>query len=218
MLNLKLMLAAQTASGSRLHFSGDITWWVVLLIAVGAVGFSTWIYRSDLEGRTVKGLWLLPLLRGGAVLLAVMMFAGPGIQHRTSIGTTARVLMYVDASASMKATDEQMEMSRKLRILRRLGWLEGAADEFHVEDALDRLGQLRRLLVTMAADTPNNLPQYVKEGEALAQQAAKFLETVKLDGWTKAQLDAFKKGVLIPFQKVNPDRAGEDEKASFSVM
>ena len=218
MLNLKLMLAAQTTSGSRLHFSGDISWWVVLLIAAGAVGFSTWIYRSDLEGRTVKGLWLLPLLRGGAVLLAVMMFAGPGIQHRTSIGTTARVLMYVDASASMKATDEQMEMSRKLRILRRLGWLEGAADEFHVEDALDQLGQLRRLLVTMAADTPNNLPQYVKEGEALAQQAAKFLETMKLDGWTKAQLNAFKKGVLIPFQKVNPDRADEDEKASLLAL
>ena len=149
MIDWKLMLAAQTESGSRLHFSGDITWWVVLLFAAGAVGFSTWIYRSDLQGRAVKGLWLLPLLRGGAVLLAVMMLAGPGIKHRTSIGATARVLMYVDASASMKATDEQMETTRKLRILRRLGWLEGAADDFHVEDALNRLDQLRRLLITM---------------------------------------------------------------------
>ena len=58
-------------------------------------------------------------------MLVVMMLSGPVIQNRTSVGTTARVLMYVDASASMKATDEQMETQRKLRILRRLGWLEG---------------------------------------------------------------------------------------------
>ena len=90
-------------------------------------------------------------------MLVVMMLSGPVIQNRTSVGTTARVLMYVDASASMKATDEQMETQRKLRILRRLGWLEGGADEAAAGDALDRLGELRRVLTAMAADTANNL-------------------------------------------------------------
>ena len=83
-------------------------------IGLGAAGLATWIYRGDLRGRTTPGLWVLPVLRGFTVMLVVMMLSGPVIQNRTSVGTTARVLLYVDASASMKATDEQMETQRKL--------------------------------------------------------------------------------------------------------
>ena len=66
--------------------------------------------------RTTPGLRALPVLRGFTLMLVEMRASGPVIQNRTSVGTTARVLLYVDASASMKATDEQMETQRKLRI------------------------------------------------------------------------------------------------------
>jgi hypothetical protein len=143
-----------------------------------------------------------------------MMLAGPGIQHRTSIGTTARVLMYVDASASMKATDEQMELSRKLGILNRLGWLEGGENKMYAGNALARLGELKRVLTAMAVDTAKNLPQHVEKGETLAQQTAKHLEGMQIEGWTEEQLDAFKKEVLNPFLKVDPVQADVEDKAA----
>ena len=62
------MMAAQSVKGSHLHFSGDLTWWMALLIAIGAVVFAAWIYRGDLQGRTAKGLWLLPVLGGGGAV------------------------------------------------------------------------------------------------------------------------------------------------------
>ena len=218
MLNLKIMMAAKSVEGSRLHFSGDLAWWMALLIAVGAVVFTAWIYRGDLQGRTAKGLWLLPLLRGGAVLLVVMMLAGPVIQYRTSIGTTARVLMYVDASASMKATDEQMELPRKLGILSRLGWVEGGENEMKAGNVLAQLSELKRVLAVMASDTANNLPQHIKKGETLTQQIVKHLEGMQLGGWREDQLNTFKKEVLDSFLKVDPIQAGVEDKAALLAL
>ena len=191
---------------------------MALLIAVGAVMFAVWIYRGDLQGRTAKGLWLLPLLRGGAVMLVVMMLAGPVMQYRTSIGTTARVLMYVDASASMKATDEQMELSRKLGILNRLGWLEGGENEMKAGNVLAQLGELKRVLTVMASDMANNLSQHINKGETLAQQIVRHMEGMQFDGWREEQLVAFKREVLDSFLKVDPVQAGEEDKAALLAL
>ena len=218
MYSLDPMLAAKAAEGARLHFSGDLTWWLAVLIGLGAAGLAAWIYRGDLRGRTTPGLWVLPVLRGFTVMLVVMMLSGPVIQNRTSVGTTARVLMYVDASASMKATDEQMETQRKLRILRRLGWLEGGADEAAAGDALDRLGELRRVLTAMAADTANNLRNHVEQGELITKQAANYLEAMELDGWTDNELEAFKADLLDPFLKLDPEQADENDKANLLAL
>ena len=218
MHSLNPMLAANAVEGTRLHFSGDLTWWLAGLIGLGAAGLATWIYRGDLRGRTTPGLWVLPVLRGFTVMLVVMMLSGPVIQNRTSVGTTARVLLYVDASASMKATDEQMETQRKLRILRRLGWLEGGADEAAAGDALDRLGELRRVLTAMAADTANNLRNHVDQGELITKQAATYLEAIKLDGWTENELEAFKADLLDPFLKLDPEQADENDKATLLAL
>ena len=122
--HIGFILAAKTVEGTRLHFTGDFTWWMAAILAGVAALAAAWIYRGDIKGRVAPGLWMLPLLRVGAIVLVVMMLSGPVIQNHTSVGTTARVLLYVDASASMKATDEQMELPRKLRIIRQLGWIE----------------------------------------------------------------------------------------------
>ena len=156
----------------------------------------------DLSGRPARSHHAGPLgvavLRGFTLMLVVMMLSGPVIQTALG-GHHSSVLLYVDASASMKATDEQMETQRKLRILRRLGWLEGGADEAAAGDALDRLGELRRVLTAMAADTANNLPNHVDQGELITKQAATYLEAIKLDGWTENELEAFKADLLDPF-------------------
>ncbi|SVD93614.1 uncharacterized protein METZ01_LOCUS446468, partial [marine metagenome] len=34
-LSSKIMMAAQSVKGSHLHFSGDLTWWMALFIAIG---------------------------------------------------------------------------------------------------------------------------------------------------------------------------------------
>ena len=46
MYSLDPMLAAKAAEGARLHFSGDLTWWLAGLIGLGAAGLAAWIYRG----------------------------------------------------------------------------------------------------------------------------------------------------------------------------
>jgi hypothetical protein len=55
------------------------------------------------------------------VFLAILMLTGPVLHHRKVVGERGRVLVFVDASQSMKLTDEPMEVSRKLLAARRLG-------------------------------------------------------------------------------------------------
>ena len=81
--------------GTRLHFSGALTGWLAGLIGLGAAGLAAWIYRDDLRGRTT-GLGVARVARvhfdaGGDDVVRA------GDSNRTSVGTTARVLLYVDA-------------------------------------------------------------------------------------------------------------------------
>ena len=212
MFALNSILAIKSSEGSRFYFSGDLSWWVASLIALGAVAVVFWIYRADLVGRTIKGIWLLPVFRGVVILMLVMMLAGPAFQHRTSEGATARVLMYVDASASMKATDEQMETSRKLKIMRRLGWVEGGENEVNAADAVERLNQLRQVLTAMSADVSANLPDYIEKAKELARQTKESLKDVEAEGFGKKQLNLFNTEIAEPFYKVNPDQFDQADK------
>ena len=200
------IFAAQAVEDTRLHFSGDLSWWMALILAVIA-GVAAWVlYRSDLKGRTTPGLWILPLLRVGAVMLVVMMLSGPVVQRNTTVGNTARVLLYVDASASMKATDEQMELSRKLKIIRRLGWIQGEGGADPAGDALDRLVALRQALAQLESGTTRDSPEYVRQCQTIAQQAQDQLEALKLPGWDPDQARQFRDQVATPIQKLDPER------------
>ena len=127
--------------------------WLALPVALAAAGMAWGLYASELARRGKTGLWFLPLLRGLAVMFVVLMLTGPVIQTHREIGTRARLLLYVDSSASMKATDEQMELHRKLRIMRRLGWIKSDAADDHAAAALERLANLRNLLSSTRRDT-----------------------------------------------------------------
>ncbi|MDP7011064.1 MAG: VWA domain-containing protein [Verrucomicrobiota bacterium] len=207
------ILAAKTVEGTRLHFSGDFTWWMAVILAGGAALAAAWIYRGDIKGRMASGLWMLPLLRVGAIVLVVMMLSGPVIQSHTSEGTTARVLLYVDASASMKATDKQMELPRKLRIIRQFGWIEGDAPEEYAASALDRLRKLSLLLTKLESGTKRDVPENIRHCQAIVVQAMDDLKQLKLTSWTPDKMKLFREEIATPLQKLDPDQMTASEQA-----
>ncbi|MBL68743.1 MAG: hypothetical protein CMO74_09905 [Verrucomicrobiales bacterium] len=134
-----LMLAAAQPSNPgqpELHFAGDLTLPVALGLGAVFAGLSWWLYRRDLRGRAGWMLWVLPLLRVLAVLLLMGTMTGPVLVTRTPVGTTTRVMVFTDASASMTVADEQMDTDRKLRIMEQLGWLEADPDRNATDPAV----------------------------------------------------------------------------------
>ena len=128
------MLAADTMETGKpeLHFAGELSVAWALGLGVVLPVFAWWLYRRDLKGRAGWTLWVLPLLRGLLILALLGILTGPVLITKTSVGTTSRVLVFTDGSASMTAIDEQMEPDRKLRILSKLGWSEVVREENHL--------------------------------------------------------------------------------------
>ena len=216
--HIGIILAGKTVEGTRLHFSGDFTWWMAAILAGVAALAAAWIYRGDIKGRMVSGLWVLPLLRVIAIVLVVMMLSGPVIQNQTSVGTTARVLLYVDASASMKATDEQMELPRKLRIIRQLGWIEGDAPEEHAASALNRLSKLSLLLAKLESGPKRDMPENIRQCQAIVTQVMDELKQLTLIGWTPDKMKLFRDEIAIPLQKLDPEQMTVPEQALITSL
>jgi len=56
--HIGIILAAKTVEGTRLHFSGDFTWWMAAILAGVAALAAAWIYRGAIKGRVAAGLWM----------------------------------------------------------------------------------------------------------------------------------------------------------------
>ncbi|XAL98460.1 hypothetical protein OT109_12830 [Phycisphaeraceae bacterium D3-23] len=107
---------------TELRFAGSWPLWAVLALMLFA-GLAAWLlYRRELK-RGWMG-WLLPTLRALAVMLVVLMLAGPELVHTTGEEHRGQVLVLVDASRSMGVTDEQMPLGEKLLAAHRLGLTE----------------------------------------------------------------------------------------------
>ncbi len=107
-----------------LRFLGDWTlgWAIPTGLALSVV---TWrFYRRETRARQDSLSWFLPLVRALVVFLLFMILTGPVLNQRKIVGDLARLLILVDASKSMGVDDAQMELSRKLLIASRLGWLD----------------------------------------------------------------------------------------------
>ncbi len=89
----------------RLLFQGDLPLTITVALAAAVAAGLFWFYRRETSVLAQPLSWVLPLLRGAAIFLTLLMLAGPVLQHRTVTGNIPRVDVYIDASGSMLATD-----------------------------------------------------------------------------------------------------------------
>ncbi|MSR42926.1 MAG: VWA domain-containing protein [Pedosphaera sp.] len=189
---------------TELRFLGEFQLWQAFLLAVGLGAVAAWIYRRDTRGREGAASWLLPVLRGAAVFLVVMMLSGPVLQHRRASGQTARVLLYVDASASMATTDEAMEPARKLALARKLGWIGGARGEDRVLEASDQLARARQAAEGVRVlREPAEIKAGLQDFRSALEITAGRLERLGTARWPVATDTRFRRELLDPAQRLS---------------
>jgi hypothetical protein len=164
----------------NLRFMGDWNPWVGAAVAL-AMAFMAWmLYRRETRSNATRLRWMLPLIRMAVVFLAILMLTGPVLHHRKVVGERGRVLVFVDASQSMKLTDESMEVSRKLLEARRLGWLPPEALDTQLAESADALVRARRAAAGENAD-PARWREAARAFAAEAETAFGLLSRVKSD-------------------------------------
>ncbi len=95
---------------TALRFTGDHPAWMILLAALALALLMAWLYSRELrraQNPAGKRAWLLVLLRSLAVFIAVLTLAGPVLRHTTIDRHLNRVVLALDASSSMRLTDEE---------------------------------------------------------------------------------------------------------------
>ncbi|TWU18119.1 VWA domain-containing protein [Allorhodopirellula heiligendammensis] len=96
---------------ANLRFSSELPTWLILLGALSAGMIVMLLYLRETAKIDPPWSWLLPAMRGTAVVLACFLLAGPVWHHRHVIGNPARVVWAVDRSQSMSEQDSQTQVS-----------------------------------------------------------------------------------------------------------
>ncbi|MBV8880725.1 MAG: hypothetical protein JO332_12210, partial [Planctomycetaceae bacterium] len=177
----------------NLRFMGDWNPWVGAAVAVALAALAWVLYRRETRTNLTRLRWMLPVIRMLVVFLAVLMLTGPVLHHRKVVGERGRVLVFVDASQSMKLTDEPMDVARKLLTARRLGWLAPEALDTQLADSADALARGRRAAGGENAD-PAKWRESARAFAAEAEEAFRLLSGVKSDTGGAA---LERKGVLL---------------------
>lgn len=112
---------------TELRFNGELPLWLAIALALVGGLAAFLLYRREL--RSGWAGWLLPTLRALAVVLILMMLAGPELAHVTGEDYRGRVLVLVDSSQSMGVADWQMPLNEKLVLADRLGLIEVSGDQ-----------------------------------------------------------------------------------------
>ena len=96
-----------------LRFTGDWPPVPVFAVAIGLGLLMFFYYRRELRFHAGMARWVPALLRALAVFMIVMCLAGPILRHVTTFRQLGRVILMVDASASMSFTDEMPQANGK---------------------------------------------------------------------------------------------------------
>ncbi|MGV3486243.1 MAG: hypothetical protein ACO1RT_17625 [Planctomycetaceae bacterium] len=89
----------------RVYFQGEMSTIAVVIIAIAVAVAVAWYYSRETKALPLPHRWLLPLLRGFAIVLVIFMLAGPMVELRRQRGNIATVNVFIDASDSMKFRD-----------------------------------------------------------------------------------------------------------------
>ncbi|MFA6544443.1 MAG: hypothetical protein WCS99_08455 [Limisphaerales bacterium] len=196
-----------------LRFIGDWRLWGGLLVGLTLAVAAWLLYWRETRARSGVVRWVLPTLRALAVLLLVLMLTGPVLHHRNIIGEVARILLFVDASASMGITDQEMELPRKLFIAQQLGWL--ATNKF--DPGLRAASAALAGAQETAARAKPNLPapqfhEFVRGFATNTANAAESLGRVGTATWPQVatQLGRLGSELTAPSRKLAETSVGRD--------
>jgi len=196
-----------------LRFIGDWRLWGGLAVGLGLAAAAWLLYWRETRARSSAVRWVLPTLRAAAVLLLVLMLTGPVLHHRNIIGEVARILLFVDASASMSITDQEMELPRKLFIAQQLGWL--ATNKFD-PDLRAAAAALANAQETAARAKPN-LPapqfhEFVRGFTTNTANATESLGKVGTATWPQitGQVGKLNTELAVPSRKLAETAVGRD--------
>ena len=112
---------------TTLDFTGVFSLAACLGVAAILAALCWWIYYSQLREVSSLLRWALPTLRAVAIVMCLLLLAGPIVRHRTWNGTPNQVTILLDATQSMQ-------------------WHDGGAKSS--EGYLSRLQRAVRLLLT----------------------------------------------------------------------
>ena len=193
---------------TSLRFVGDWPWWlgVGMALVLGAVA---WVfYRRETRPINRWVNWLLPSLRALAIVMLVLMLAGPVLHHRKVIGQLSRLLLFVDGSKSMGLTDPAMDAGRKILLCQRLGLLRDgviALDLPRAGAALADAQSLAEKAKTMQAAPAEDWKKLTQDFAAKVDSAR---EALAKSGGDPGRLDALTKELTEPAREI----AGRDMK------
>ena len=158
-----------------LRFAGDWSIWLVGPLALILAALAWWLYRREVRRGVSRGLAIvLPMLRAAAVLLIVLMLAGPVLHHRQVIGELGRVLVFIDGSRSMSIQDPHLSAGRKLLIAQQQGWLAPGTLDTALVDIADQLDEARASIVGPAADMKTTTAAFARQVSDAAAALAKL--------------------------------------------
>lgn len=159
---------------TTLRFVGDLPLWIGVSLSLIVAGLS-WRYYSRESFQLPRRLkWILPLLRSLAFFLGVMMLTSPVLHHRQTIGELGKVKIYLDTSESMTLRDQQIPLSRKLKIVEQMGWIGSNANQspdLILSERLQSLSEkVTRAIATFATDQDNTESTWKELSESLATE------------------------------------------------
>lgn len=129
-----------------LRFSGMVSPWTGLLLAVVCAVLCWRYYKRDVRELRNRLRWLLPLLRCLALVMILLILCGPILHHRTIVGEPGRLTIYLDGSRSMELRDEQLSEEQRIVLAQRLNWLS--------EDQTDPGSEAVQSALVMVDQTP----------------------------------------------------------------
>ena len=104
------------------------TWWIALAALLGAASVA-WFYLRETRSLPLPQKYLLPALRALAIMMVILMLAGPVIEYRREIGQIPTVHVFVDASSSMLRDDITRNDNKLTRLQRAEQIVLGNADQ-----------------------------------------------------------------------------------------
>ncbi len=193
---------------TSLRFVGDWPWWVGVGLAVVLGGVAWVFYRRETRPINRWLNWLLPTLRALAVIMLVLMLAGPVLHHRKVIGQLSRLLLFVDGSKSMGFADPSMDAGRKILICQRLGLLREGVVALDLPQAGSALADAQSLAAKAKTMQAAAEEDWKKLTQDFAAKTGAAREALAKAGGDPARLDALTKELADPAREI----AGRDSK------